>query len=186
MFLRVIDDDLVLRLLEDQNAIDLYEVVQQNREHIRVWMTWIPADWSIAAARRLIRGAQDRFAANSGFWAGIFLEGHLCGCVILNQIDWTHHSCDIGYWLDESHQGRGLVTRSCRALVHYCLRELQLHRVEIRVAAENARSRAVPERLGFREDGVLREANRLHSRYVDLAVYSMLSHEWPPEGEART
>ncbi len=178
MFQRAFDDDLALRLLEERNTLELFEIVRENREHIHSWMTWVPTEWTMTSAGQIIRAARERFASNNGFWSGIFFRERLCGCVILNQVDWPHRSGDIGYWLIREEQGHGLVTRSCRALVDYCFEELQLHRIEIRVATENARSRSVPERLGFRLDGVLRQANRLHDRYVDLAVYSMLAPEW--------
>jgi ribosomal-protein-serine acetyltransferase len=56
-----------------------------------------------------------------------------------------------------------------------------LHRVEIQAAVDNRRSRAIPERLGFREEGVRREAERIGERYNDLAVYAMLASEWVQE-----
>ncbi|MEQ8766068.1 MAG: GNAT family protein [Planctomycetota bacterium] len=125
-----------------------------------------------------MRGALERFADGNGFWAGVRFEQKLAGCVILNQIDWGHLSADIGYWLGREYQGQGLVALRVEAAVKQCFEDLALHRLEIRVAQENIRSRRVPERLGFREEGLLRQANRLHGTYVDLVVFSMLAHEW--------
>jgi len=53
-----------------------------------------------------------------------------------------------------------------------------LHRVEIRCAAENAKSNAVPRRLGFKLEGTHREAELLNGRYRDLLIYAMLQSEW--------
>ena len=53
-----------------------------------------------------------------------------------------------------------------------------LNRVEIRAAPENRRSRAIPERLGFTEEGTLRQAERVGERYLDSAVYAMLAEDW--------
>jgi ribosomal-protein-serine acetyltransferase len=53
-----------------------------------------------------------------------------------------------------------------------------LNRVELRAAEENRRSRAIPEHLGFRRDGTLREAELVGGRYLDSVVYSMLAADW--------
>jgi hypothetical protein len=55
------------------------------------------------------------------------------------------------------------------------LGEWDLNRVEIHAATENRRSRAIPERLGFRQEGVLRDYERVGDRYVDIVVYSLLA-----------
>jgi hypothetical protein len=54
----------------------------------------------------------------------------------------------------------------------------------IRAALENVRSRAIPQRLGFREEGVLREAERVGDGYLDIVVYSMLGTEWRSSADA--
>ena len=84
----------------------------------------------------------------------------------------------IGYWLAETHQGRGLVTTACRALVDHAFSAWTLNRVEVRAAVDNLRSRAVPERLGFTLEGTIRQAEWVNDRYVDHAVYGMLAADW--------
>jgi ribosomal-protein-serine acetyltransferase len=95
-----------------------------------------------------------------------------------NAIDWQNRRTEIGYWLAPPFQGRGVMTKTCRFLVAYAFAELNLNRVEILCAVENLRSRAVPERLGFREEGVLRQAEWVRDHFNDLVVYAMLAEEW--------
>ena len=76
------------------------------------------------------------------------------------------------------------MTRACRALVDHGFHDMGLHRIEIRVAPGNTRSRAVAERLGFTQEGVLRDAAWLYDHYVDYVVYGMLSNEWQATASA--
>jgi ribosomal-protein-serine acetyltransferase len=64
------------------------------------------------------------------------------------------------------------------ALLDHAFERWGLGRVEIRAGVLNARSRAIPQRLGFREEGVLRSAERIGTRVIDHAVYVMTAREW--------
>jgi ribosomal-protein-serine acetyltransferase len=70
------------------------------------------------------------------------------------------------------------MTEAVRALTTLAFDEWRLNRIEIRVATENERSAAVPERLGFVREGVLRQVERHADGFKDNVVYSMLSEEW--------
>jgi ribosomal-protein-serine acetyltransferase len=96
----------------------------------------------------------------------------------MHAIDWANRKTSLGYWLAEPHQGRGIVTRGCAALLPYLFDELGLNCVEIGCAVGNARSAAIPERLGFTREGVLRQREWLYDHFVDHVVYSLLAWEW--------
>ncbi len=76
-----------------------------------------------------------------------------------------------------------MVTKSCRVLIDYAFNELKLNRVEMRCGVENKKSRNIPEKLGFREEGVVRQAGWLHDHFVDYVIYGMLASEWRDEGK---
>jgi ribosomal-protein-serine acetyltransferase len=84
----------------------------------------------------------------------------------------------IGYWLGEEFQGQGTMTAAARLLTDHALVGSELNRVEIRAASENRRSRAIPERLDFREEGILRDAESVGGRLLDRVTYSMLAADW--------
>ena len=75
-------------------------------------------------------------------------------------------------------QGRGIVTKACRTLVTYAFEQYTLNKVEIHCATGNTRSRAIPEKLGFVQEGIIRQAEWLNDHYVDMVVYGMLASEW--------
>jgi len=96
----------------------------------------------------------------------------------LHSIDWANRKTSIGYYVAKEAQGKGIVTRSVRAVLDYAFRELELNRVEIRCGVSNWKSRAIPERLGFTNEGIIRDGEWLYDHYHDLVVYSMLAREW--------
>ncbi len=167
-------EDCHLRLLEEADAEEVYRLVDANRDHLARWMPWA-AEQTLERTVSFIQGARVRFDENNGFETAIVLDGRIVGALGFPGVDWVARSTSIGYWLDEAHQGRGLMTRAVRALIDHALGELELHRVEIRAAADNRRSRAIPERLGFQQEGLLREAERVGDRYQDLVVYGLLA-----------
>lgn len=178
MFAHRIDADTDLRLLDESVADDLFALTDRNRAYLREWMPWIDATKSADDTKKFIRASMEQYARNDGFNAAIRYKGAVAGCIGYHRIDWGNRATSLGYWVSADLQGRGLATRATKALVDHALRELQLNRVEIRCATGNAKSRRIPEKLGFREEGVARQAEWLHDHFVDLAVYGMLAAEW--------
>ena len=168
-------------MLEERHAEELFSLVDKNRAYLRKWLPWVDVNTSTEDTQTFIRGALQKFVDSGAITAGIWHRGQMAGVIGLHQIEWTNNRTDIGYWLDESHQGKGIMTRACEALVDHVFEELNLNRVEIEAAVENVRSRAIPERLGFTLEGIRRKAEHLYGRYVDLAVYGMVANEWRQE-----
>ncbi len=166
-----------LRLLEETDAEDLYATVDANRDHLARWMPWA-AGQTLEGTLAFIRSTRRQLASNDGFQTAIVEDGRIIGMVGFHGVSWDHRSTSIGYWLAEAAQGRGIMTRSVRALADYAFTVWELDRIEIRAAVDNKRSRSIPERLGFRQEGVLRKAELVGDRYVDHAVYARLASEW--------
>jgi ribosomal-protein-serine acetyltransferase len=168
-----------LRLLEESDAEELYTLVDANRVYLARWLPWVEAAGSPEYVLNFIRTTRRQLADNDGFQTAIVGDGAIIGVVGFHAVDWRNLSTSIGYWLAENRQGRGTMTEAVQALSDHAFADWNLNRVEIRVAAENKRSRAIPRRLGFIEEGVLRQAERLGERFEDSVVYSMLAKDWP-------
>ena len=171
-----VTEELYLRLLEEADAEELYRLVEANRPYLAEWLPWA-AGQTLAGTAEFIRKTHRQLDDNDGFQGALVLDGRIAGAGGLIGIDWEARKTGIGYWLAEEHQGRGLMTRAVRAVTDYAFDDLDLNRVEIQVGTGNAKSRAIPERLGFRLEGVLREYERVGDRYLDIVVYSLLARE---------
>jgi len=128
-----------------------------------------------------IKSSLDQFANNEGLAAGIWCGDEFIGGIGTHKIDWLNRKVEIGYWIASRFQGRGIVTAACRVLIDHAFGEWKLNRVEIHCASGNEKSCAIPKRLGFQLEGVLREAQLVNGEYLDIHVYSMLFRDWNSE-----
>lgn len=170
-------DSLGVRPLEAGDAPELHALIEANRDHLARWMPWA-AGQDLPGTERFIAGAEEQLARDDGFQARIAPEGEIVGVAGFHSVDRVNRNTSLGYWLAEDAQGRGTMTTVVGALLDHAFHEWGLHRVEIHCAPENRRSRAIPERLGFREEARLRETELVGGRYLDSVVYGLLADEW--------
>lgn len=161
-----------LRPLALEDADEVFALVEANRDHLRPWMSWEPTTRTVDDVGGFIGKHVDDREAN-----GLTVDGRLAGVVGL-KVDEMVNSGEIGYWLARDAEGRGLITRACRRVFDEAFDSIGLHRMELHAAVTNVRSRAVAERLGMREEAVLREAERVDAGYLDRVVYGVLEDEW--------
>lgn len=176
-----ITENAELRLLEPRHADEMYALVEQNREHLGRWLSWVASRRSVTGTAQYITQCLQRFAEDGSPLCGIWSHGKLAGVIDLLGIGARSRCAEIGYWLDAGSQRRGLITQACHALVNHAFNVLAVNRIEIRAEPANTRSRAVPERLGFTMEGTLRQVINMGDRFADRVVYAMLRKEWPAD-----
>lgn len=178
LFIIQVNDALTLRMLTARDAEDLYRITDESRENLRQWLPWLDHIRTTDDSMNFIKDSFQLYNDRKGITAGIFLEGTLVGVIGFNELDFRNKIAYIGYWLAKKYQGKGIMTTSVEALITYGFKELSMNRMDIRAASGNLSSRAIPERLGFTEEGKLRQAEWLYDHYVDHIVYSLLKEEW--------
>lgn len=169
---------MVIRPYTLADAPALYARVERNREHLRRWLPWVDHTNNVRDSEAFISHSLEKLARDDGYDAGIFINGEAAGSIGLHYINRNNFSTEIGYWLAQEFGGQGYMTAAVRAVINHGIATWRLNRVEIRAAATNHRSRAVPERLGFKHEGTLRQNLNLYGTLHDLAVYAVLRPEW--------
>ena len=185
IFRREAGPGIEIRLFEMDDARTLYALVDQNRDYLRKWLPWVDRTLSPQDIREFIARANEKYEVSQAPEAAIWVDGVLGGSIGIHPIDWPNRSTSIGYWLDSSLQGRGVMTQCCSAMLDYLFGDLGLHRAEIRCATGNMKSCAIPQRLGFTREGVMREAEWVSHRWLDLVVWSVLESEWSKRSGSR-
>jgi ribosomal-protein-serine acetyltransferase len=178
IFKHIINDKLEIRLLEPCHAEVIYQVIEKNREYLSEWFPWVKNTINAENTQAFIESELRRFADNNGFSTGIFYEDKYIGNISLHAINWNTNMTSIGYWISSEYQDLGIMTTCCRELLKYGFEILGLNKIEIRARTDNEKSRAIPIRLGFKEEGILRQVDYNNDRYYDHVVYGMLKNEW--------
>ncbi|GIW35010.1 GNAT family N-acetyltransferase [Meiothermus sp.] len=181
MFSYLLDEHSELRLLLPHYAEALFALTDANRKHLRRWLPWVDDNSTFEDTKAYIQGALDGLARGEQLPLTVWHRGKLAGTLTLFNIVLPHRTAEIGYWLGAAFEGKGLMTRGVEALINYAFFEMGLGRLEIRAHTKNLRSRAIPERLGFMLEGILRQEVWLHGKPQDMALYALLKQDWPKQ-----
>ncbi|RKQ32718.1 GNAT family N-acetyltransferase [Oceanobacillus halophilus] len=178
MFIHRVDEDLALKIIDLRDAERIFELTNQSRDYLREWLPWVDMTIKLEDTCEFIKGTLKGYAENRSLTTAILYKGEIVGTAGFNEIKWSNKTAYIGYWLGEAYQGNGIMTKVAKALTNYAFQDLKLHKVEIRAAEGNKKSRSIPERLHFVKEGNIRQAELLNEHYVDHVVYGILAEEW--------
>jgi ribosomal-protein-serine acetyltransferase len=187
MFKHHLGPDAHLALIEHHHALALHELVKNSFDHIREWSNWLKdPNRPLEQTEEWVVKNQQRYASGDGYEIGVWYKGEMAGQIGYNYFEKQDRRTEIGYWLGKQFVGKGLVTRACTALIDNAFGDLELNRIEIRCGTDNLKSRSIPENLGFKLEGIARESEYLHDRFIDLAIYAILKSEWADRPRAAT
>lgn len=173
-----VDEHLVLRQRRFEDAEELFALTEANRTRLREWLPWLDSCTRVEDTRANIQHELERARAGVGLAVVLWYDDRIAGVGGYNAIDHSNRVAHIGYWLGAAFEGRGIMTRANQALVDYGFAQRGLLRQTIAAGVGNTRSRAVAERLGFRWEGVLRDAENLYGRQIDHALYALTRRDW--------
>lgn len=149
---------LLIRMPLPGDGKAVYEAIQASLEPLRRWMPWAQKEQTEEETEINVREAHVKYLQRLDLRLHIFHKetGEFIGCSGLHRMNWQVPKFEIGYWIDIRHGGRGYMTEAVRGITDVAFRVLNARRVEIRCDTENVKSRAIPERLGFDLEGILR------------------------------
>lgn len=177
MFSIYVDREIVLKVPTLKNAPKLFALVDRNRDFLQTYLPWVDHNVSVKDSEDYIKDSQKKYKREFGLNLCIFYKNQIVGTIGLVYIDKINKKCEIGYWLGEDFQGKGIMRRSCIALINYSIHVLKLHRIEIRCVAHNKKSQRIPEKLGFKKEGILRQSTILDREFFDMIVYGLLAQD---------
>ena len=173
-----VDDEIKLSKISLTSAELIYDSINNSRKHLHEWLPFVDGTKSVSDTKIFIDSVLNSRCPKRDMIFEIWYQEQFAGLIGFKEIDNSNNKTEMGYWLDAGMTGKGIMVRSCKALIDYALNDLKLNRVMIKVAVGNEKSRAIPVLLGLKPEGIERHGESLHNNYVDLEIYSTLKEEW--------
>ena len=146
-------------------------------EAMRYWNR--PAHARRSETERVVRRSMVYAPWKRMVWAVALADGDRCiGMVNYHNADKANRRAEIGYIIAPEQQGQGFAREAVSAVLAFCFAEMGMHRLQAVVDPDNAASRGLLDKLGFREEGVLRETLFLGGAWRDDVIYGLLAREW--------
>jgi ribosomal-protein-serine acetyltransferase len=170
MTILYVSEKLLLRQIEMADAEPVFETINSQRQYLRKWLPFVDLTKQLDDTRNFIRGIYN----DQELVFVIQYEGEFAGLIGFRGTDRANRKTEIGYWLSEPFQHKGIATESVKRLVKFAFEKLQLNRVEINCAVGNLPSKKIPQRLGFQFEGIERDGELLSDAvFADIERYSL-------------
>lgn len=171
-----VSDEILLKQVELSDAEDIFKTIDSQRSYLGKWLPFVAISLSIENTVFFIdRMLED---TNDNYVFVIHYNGVFAGLIGFKGNDKQNKRTEIGYWLSENYQKKGIVTQSVKSMCEFAFDELRMNRIQIRCAVGNMPSKKIPQKLGFVLEGVERDGEKLTGGiYTDLEVYSKLKKD---------
>ncbi|MEG1400767.1 GNAT family protein [Bacteroides sp.] len=170
-----ITDKKSLRPLQADDANDMYDTIDAQREYLGRWLPFVAGTTLISVNQAFVDSAVDADDKTYTIRKG----DKFVGLIGFKATDKANRKTEIGYWLSEEHQGQGIMTRAVEVLCKCAFEKLEINRVQIKCAVGNNPSSNIPKRLGFKFEGLERAGELFpNDDFADIEVYSRLKNEY--------
>ncbi|ELY4373847.1 50S ribosomal protein L7/L12-serine acetyltransferase [Cronobacter sakazakii] len=169
-----VNDNLALHAVHERFAEPLFALVQRNKAWLQKAMNWPQYVTKIEDTRQTIQSNMMLHQRGYAKMFMILLDGEMVGVLSFNQIEPTNKTAYIGYWLDERHQGRGIISGALQTMMAHYAQTGEVRRFVIKCIVTNAASNRVAQRNGFTLEGRLKEAEYLNGQFHDQHIYARI------------
>ena len=173
-----VSNEILLHRLERNDAKVIFEAIEDNRDWLAKWLPFVPYTRELKNTETFIASVIAKRDESGNEVYTIWYKGDFAGIIGFHNTDKVNEKTEIGYWLINKMQGKGIITSSAKALINIAFENMMINRITIKCANGNSASKNVAVRLGFRFEGIEREGERYNNQFLDLKVYSLLKKKF--------
>jgi ribosomal-protein-serine acetyltransferase len=174
----LIEEGLLLKMLQQESASEIFRTIDRNRNALRTWLPFVDHTLKAEDTELFIRSMLNAAPQKRDLIYEIRCMGKFAGLIALKEIDPWNKKAELGYWLAPDFENLGLMTKACHVLIHSAFRHLDINRLQLKAGIGNAASCRIAEKLGFRLEGIERAGEKFSDRYIDLEVYGLIKKDW--------
>lgn len=175
-----VDADITLRPFREGDAAELFALIERDRTYLAEFLPWVDGIKTLEDETKFVESVMSRPSTGSDASVTFIIEylSEIAGTIGIRVANPQTHTGEIGYLLAEAMQHRGVMTRSCRAATAHGFAEMAMRRIEIFADPTNPKSRAIPLRLGYADNGIVPYTMRGSGETQQMAAYSMTIEAW--------
>lgn len=181
-----VDADITLRPFREGDAAELFAFIERDRTYLAEFLPWVDGIKTLEDEKKFVESVMSRPSTGSDASVTFIIEyrSEISGTIGIRLASPQTRTGEIGYLLAEAMQHRGIMTRACQAVTAHGFTEMEMRRIEIFADPDNPKSRAIPLRLGYTEDGITQYTMHGTGETQPMAAYSMTIERWRARPEA--
>lgn len=175
----VVNRHISLKHIEMADAPAIFETISNERLYLRTWLPFVDTTQALSDTEAFTWSVVSQPEAHREPVFVIHVDQQFAGLIGLKGTDTVNRKTEIGYWLSQRYQKRGIMTSCVESLIAFSFEQLGINRVQIKCGVGNIPSKKIPKRLGFILEGVERDGELLaDGQFTDLETYSLLKREF--------
>lgn len=169
-----INDVIELQAVDESHVSSLFQLIQKNKAWLQQSMNWPQYVNTEDDTRKTVQGNMMLHQRGYAKMFTIFAHDEMAGAISFNQIEPLNKTAYIGYWLDQSRQGQGIISLSLQGLMQHYAQRGEIRRFVIKCRVANETSNQVAMRNEFAYEGCLKQAEFLNGSYDDINIYGRI------------
>lgn len=166
-----------IRPITKDDAIPFYELIEKNRQRLTMYFPkTLKHIRDLDSTRQFIDLKMNEAAKKEGYWFLVISkkDRSMIGSLVIKDLDLTVPKCELAYFIDEAHEGKGITSKATQWLVNYCFEELGMVKIFVRVNPANEGSKRVALKNGFVKEGYMKKEYRNgYGELTDVEHYGL-------------
>ncbi len=175
-------DNYRLRLIQMSDAKRLLNLIESNRDRLLKYFPITSSSIIDQETATSYISKQINETNKKEFFAYLIEEknsNELVGMYILKSFNWRIPKCELAYFIDKNHEGKGIVRKATKRIIDHCFEDLKLNKIWIETGEDNIGSKQIAVKNGFKLEGLLRQNFRdFHGNLINIEYYGFTKEDW--------